>query len=87
MALGGGGSLRLDGRSVDARNELDYAGGPGGDDPNFTGDADQFLLELGIVLRRVDVYGLPNALRMTIGSAEANRATIDALGEFLRRAT
>jgi histidinol-phosphate aminotransferase len=46
-------------------------------------DADQFLLQRGIVLRRVEAYGLPNALRMTIGSAEANRATIDALGAFL----
>jgi histidinol-phosphate aminotransferase len=46
-------------------------------------DADAFLLQRGIVLRRVDAYGLANALRMTIGSAAANRVTIDALGEFL----
>jgi len=41
LELGSGGSLQLDARSVDARNELDYGGGPGGDDPNFTGDADR----------------------------------------------
>jgi histidinol-phosphate aminotransferase len=46
-------------------------------------DADAFLLSRGIVLRRVTAYGFPNALRMTIGSEEANLATIDALAEFL----
>jgi histidinol-phosphate aminotransferase len=45
-------------------------------------DADALLLQRGVVLRRVEAYGLPNALRMTIGSAEANRAAIAALGEF-----
>jgi len=46
-------------------------------------DADAFLLRHGIVLRRMEAYGLPNALRMTIGSAEANEATIAALDAFL----
>jgi histidinol-phosphate aminotransferase len=46
-------------------------------------DADAFLIDCGIVLRRVEAYGLPNALRMTIGSAGANRATVAALGDFL----
>ena len=46
-------------------------------------DADAFLLRRGVVLRRMEAYGLSNALRMTIGTAEANQATIDALGEFL----
>ncbi|MBH0238047.1 histidinol-phosphate transaminase [Methylobrevis albus] len=45
--------------------------------------ADEFLVSRGIVLRRVAAYGLPNALRMTIGSEEANRATIAAFAEFL----
>ncbi|MCC2111017.1 MAG: histidinol-phosphate transaminase [Hyphomicrobiales bacterium] len=48
-------------------------------------DADDFLLERGIVLRRVTAYGFPNALRASIGSAEANRALIAALGDFLKR--
>jgi histidinol-phosphate aminotransferase len=48
-------------------------------------EADQFLRERGLVLRRVAGYGLPNALRMTVGSEEANRAFIVALSEFLRR--
>ena len=46
-------------------------------------DADAFLLERGVVLRRVEAYGLPHALRMTIGSAEANEATVAALAAFL----
>ncbi len=49
-------------------------------------DADAYLLDRGLVLRRVESYGLPNALRMTIGSAEANEAVIAALGEFLGKA-
>ncbi len=48
-------------------------------------DADAFLSKRGLVLRRVETYGLPNALRMTIGSAEANEAVIAALGEFLAK--
>ena len=36
-----------------------------------------------IVLRRVAAYKLPNALRMTVGSEEANRLVVAALSEFL----
>ncbi|HMN84853.1 MAG TPA: histidinol-phosphate transaminase [Bauldia sp.] len=46
-------------------------------------DADQFLLERGVVLRRMDAYGLPDALRMTIGADEANAATVAAFRDFL----
>ena len=46
-------------------------------------EADAYLLDRGIVLRRIEAYGLPNALRMTIGSEEANEAVIAALSEFL----
>ena len=35
-------------------------------------------------LRRMEVYGLPNALRLTVGSEEANHAFIAALAEFAR---
>jgi len=48
-------------------------------------DADAFLLQRGVVLRRVDSYGLPNALRATVGSAEANEAIIAGLAEFMGR--
>lgn len=48
-------------------------------------EADAFLLSRGIVLRRVAAYGIPGALRMTIGSEEANLATIAALAEFIAK--
>lgn len=55
--------------------------------PNEVGrtaaDADAFLLGKGIVLRRMEAYGLPNALRMTIGTETANRDTVQAIAEFL----
>jgi histidinol-phosphate aminotransferase len=44
--------------------------------------ADQFLSERGLILRRMEAYGLPDALRLTVGSEEANRAFIAALGAF-----
>lgn len=46
--------------------------------------ADEYLLERGYVLRRVTAYGLPNALRMTIGDAEANEGVIAALTAFMK---
>jgi len=45
--------------------------------------ADAFLRQHGLVLRRVVGYGLPNALRMSVGSEAANRLFIEALGDFL----
>ena len=45
--------------------------------------ADAYLLERGIVLRQVGAYQLPNALRMSIGTEEANRKVVDALAAFL----
>lgn len=47
-------------------------------------DADAFLQSRGVIVRRMDGYGLPNALRMTIGSAEANEVTLTALADFLK---
>lgn len=46
-------------------------------------EADAFLSARGLVLRQVAVYGLPHALRMTVGSEEANRLMVQALAEFL----
>jgi histidinol-phosphate aminotransferase len=46
--------------------------------------ADRFLSEHGFILRRVTGYGFPNALRMTIGPAEANKGVVAALAEFLK---
>ncbi len=46
--------------------------------------ADEYLSKRGYILRRVAAYGLPNALRMTIGTGEANRGVVAALAEFLK---
>jgi histidinol-phosphate aminotransferase len=48
-------------------------------------DADAFLTTRGLILRQVAAYGLPDALRMSVGSEEANRLTVKALAEFLGR--
>ncbi|MBA4791634.1 MAG: histidinol-phosphate transaminase [Rhizobiales bacterium] len=48
--------------------------------------ADAFLTARGLILRPVGAYGLPNALRMTIGSEEANVLTVQALADFLAEA-
>lgn len=45
--------------------------------------ADAFLKERGIILRRVAGYGLPDALRLTVGTEVENRAVVDALDEFM----
>jgi histidinol-phosphate aminotransferase len=45
--------------------------------------ADEFLVAHGLVLRRMEAYGLPGALRLTVGTDAANRAVIAALKEFL----
>jgi histidinol-phosphate aminotransferase len=46
-------------------------------------DADAYLTKRGLILRRVSGYGLPNALRMTVGTEEANRLVVGALTDFL----
>jgi len=46
--------------------------------------ADAYLTERGYVLRLVGGYGLPNAIRMTIGTEEACRGTIAALSEYMK---
>lgn len=55
--------------------------------PNQAGktasEADAYLTQRGFVLRAVTGYGFPNSLRMTIGSAEANTGTLNALKAFM----
>jgi histidinol-phosphate aminotransferase len=48
--------------------------------------ADEFLKGRGIILRRVGAYGLPNCLRMTIGTEDDNHKVVGALKSFLGRA-
>ncbi len=47
-------------------------------------DADAYLIDHGIIVRRMDAYGLSNCLRVTIGSDDANNAVIAALSDFLK---
>jgi histidinol-phosphate aminotransferase len=47
-------------------------------------DADAFLSSRGLILRRIESYGLPHALRLTVGSEEANRLVIEALRDFVK---
>jgi histidinol-phosphate aminotransferase len=46
-------------------------------------DADQFLQSRGIIVRRMEGYGMPTALRISVGTEEANRDLVAALKEFL----
>jgi histidinol-phosphate aminotransferase len=46
--------------------------------------ADAFLKGAGIIVRRMEGYGLPDSLRITIGREDEMRAAVDALTRFLR---
>jgi histidinol-phosphate aminotransferase len=48
-------------------------------------DADAFLTARGLILRQLGAYKLPNALRMSVGTEEANRLVVAALKEFLAK--
>ncbi len=46
-------------------------------------DADAFLTARGLILRQVKAYHLPNALRMSVGTEEANCLAVNSLAEFM----
>jgi histidinol-phosphate aminotransferase len=48
--------------------------------------ANQHLLAEGIITREVANYGLPNALRFTVGTTEENTAVIETLKAFMAEA-
>jgi histidinol-phosphate aminotransferase len=52
--------------------------------PRSVAAADAFLKSRGVILRRVAGYGLPNALRMTIGTESDNRTVVTALATFMQ---
>jgi histidinol-phosphate aminotransferase len=56
-----------------------FAGGTGRD----ANAADAFLARRGIIPRKVAAYGLPDCLRITIGTEAETRAVVEALGDFL----
>jgi len=45
--------------------------------------ADAFLKARGIILRPVGAYGIPNALRLTIGTEDDNRKVVAVLTELM----
>jgi histidinol-phosphate aminotransferase len=49
-------------------------------------DADDFLTARGLILRQVGSYDLPDALRLTVGTEEANRLVVKALADFMGKA-
>jgi len=53
------------------------------EDGKRAADADAYLLDRGLVLRRVENYGFPNSLRMSVGTDEANEAALAAFETFL----
>jgi histidinol-phosphate aminotransferase len=46
--------------------------------------ADAWLTSKGLIVRGVQPYGLPHALRITVGKAEENRRLADALRDFMQ---
>jgi histidinol-phosphate aminotransferase len=45
--------------------------------------ADHFVTRQGLILRAVSAYGLPQCLRLTVGTEEANRLVVSALKDFV----
>lgn len=45
--------------------------------------ADDYLTARGFILRRVSAYGLPNALRLSVGDETANQLFVKTLAEFM----
>lgn len=54
--------------------------------PNSAAAVDGFLRSRGVYVRRVDGYGLPGRLRITVGSGSQCDTVIEILTEFLDRA-
>jgi histidinol-phosphate aminotransferase len=48
-------------------------------------EADKLMTSRGLLLRPLGAYGLPNALRMSIGTEEVNRLAVATLSEFMGR--
>ncbi|HKY17681.1 MAG TPA: histidinol-phosphate transaminase, partial [Rhizomicrobium sp.] len=46
-------------------------------------NADVFLMQRGVILRGVASYGLPDCLRMTVGTEEENRLAVSLLQQFM----
>jgi histidinol-phosphate aminotransferase len=49
-------------------------------------NADAHLINDGIIVRRMESYGLPYSLRITIGTEAENRAVVESLSRFVEQA-
>ena len=56
-------------------------------DTKTAADCNAFLMKRGLILRQVGAYKLPAALRMSVGTEEANRLVVKALGDYLGKST
>jgi histidinol-phosphate aminotransferase len=54
-------------------------------DAKAAADANAALMKRGLILRQVTSYKLPAALRMSVGTEEANRLAVQTLREFVGR--
>lgn len=54
----------------------------GEDGPHSASKTDEFLQARGVLIRRMEGYGLPGHLRISIGTAEENGILIDAIRDF-----
>lgn len=52
--------------------------------PHNAAKADSYLSEHGLIVRSVAAYGLPECLRITVGSAEANEKVVAVLTQFMK---
>lgn len=59
-----------------------FSGEPG----RSAADAEAFLHDRRIILRRLDSYGIPQGMRLTVGLEQENRAVVDALRDFVKGA-
>jgi histidinol-phosphate aminotransferase len=48
-------------------------------------EANAFLMKRGLILRQTTAYKLPHALRLSVGTEEANRLVVAALKDFMGR--
>jgi len=56
----------------------------GGEKGRTAADADEFLAGRRLIVRRLENYGIPQGLRLTVGLEHENRAVVDALRDFVR---
>ena len=57
-----------------------------GEKGRTSADADDFLAGRRLIVRRLESYGIPQGLRLTVGQEHENRAVVEALRDFVGKA-